>query len=50
MEKYKPGETVPKTGEYERMSKDGEREKSYHLEKHETFPPTQHEDSYYQER
>ena len=49
MEKYRPGDTVPMSGNYKAYDKNGQSrddEKTY-LEKGETFPPTQHEGSYY---
>mgnify|MGYP005758759167 CR=1 FL=1 len=47
MEKYRPGETVEESGEYTAYSNGGRNGGTTHLEKGETFPPTQHEGSYY---
>ena len=47
MEKYRPGETVQESGEYTAYSDGGRDGGSTYLEKGETFPPTQHEGSYY---
>lgn len=52
MQKYRPGEQVPKTGEYLAHDKNGKSDgEATHLEKGKRFPATQHEGSYYtQER
>ena len=47
MEKYRPGERVPESGEYAAYDANGRNGGMTHLEKGETFPPTQHEGSYY---
>ena len=47
MEKYRPGENVPESGEYTAYSRDGQNGGKTYLEKGESFPPTQHEGSYY---
>ena len=47
MEKFRPGETVRESGEYTAYSAQGQNGGKTYLEKGETFPPTQHEGSYY---
>ena len=45
--KWKPGETVPESANYEAYDKNGNNGGSLYLEKGKRFPATQHEDSYY---
>ena len=47
MGKYRPGENVPESGQYTAYSRDGQNGGKTYLEKGESFPPTQHEGSYY---
>ena len=47
MGKYRPVETVSESGQYTAYSKDGQNGGKTYLEKGESFPPTQHEGSYY---
>ena len=47
MEKYRPGETVQESGDYTAYDNGGRNGGTTHLEKGETFPPTQYEGSYY---
>ena len=47
MQKYRPGEVVPMTGDYEAYSDQGRDGGTIHLERGERFPATQHEGSYY---
>ena len=47
MEKFRPGETVRESGQYTAYSAQGQNGGKTYLEKGETFPPTQHEGSYY---
>lgn len=47
--KFRPGEDVPETGDYRTYDRNGKKSKGQtYLEKGETFPPTQHEGSYYE--
>lgn len=47
--KFIPGEDVPETGDYRAYDRNGKKSKGQtYLEKGETFPPTQHEGSYYE--
>ena len=47
MEKYRPGELVPKSGNYRAYDEDGQDGGKLYLEKGKRFPATQHEGSYY---
>ncbi len=47
MEKWKPGEQVPKTGNYACYDKNGRCGGSTYLEQGKRFPATQHSGSYY---
>ncbi len=48
MQKYRPGEQVPETGEYLAHDKQGKTDgKTTYLEEGKRFPATQHEGSYY---
>lgn len=47
MEKYRPGEYVPESGEYTAFSDGGRNGGKTYLEKGKKFPPTQHDDAYY---
>ena len=47
MEKYRPGEVVPMSGDYEAHSDKGRDGGTVYLERGERFPATQHEGSYY---
>ena len=47
MEKYRPGELVPKSGNYRAYDEDGNDGGKLYLEKGKRFPATQHEGSYY---
>ena len=47
MEKYRPGEIVPSSGDYRAYDKDGQDGGKLYLEKGERFPASQHEGSYY---
>ena len=47
MEKYRPGEVVPMSGDYEAHSDKGRDGGTIYLERGERFPATQHEGSYY---
>ena len=49
MQKYRPGEQVPKTGEYTAYDRNGKNGGELSLEKGQRFPATQHEGSYYVE-
>lgn len=50
MQKYKPGEEAPKTGNYVPYDKNGKTDgQPTHLEKGQRFPATQHSGSYYTE-
>ena len=48
-QKWRPGEQVPKAGNYVAYDKQGKNGGSLYLEKGQRFPATQHEGSYYQE-
>lgn len=47
MKKYKPGEEVPKSGDYTAYDRQGHNGGDVYLEKGKRFPATQHEGSYY---
>ena len=47
MEKYRPGEVVPKSGDYRAYDQNGQDGGKLYLEKGKRFPATQHEGSYY---
>ena len=47
MEKYRPGEIVPKSGDYRAYDQNGQDGGKLYLEKGKRFPATQHEGSYY---
>ena len=47
MEKYRPGEIVPKSGDSHAYDRDGQDGGIVYLEKGKRFPATQHEGSYY---
>ena len=47
MEKYRPGEIVPKSGDYRAYDKDGQDGGKLYLEKGKRFPATQSSGSYY---
>jgi len=48
MERYRPGEVVPETGDYTAYDRDGQDGGTTYLEKGKRFPATQHEGSYYE--
>ena len=50
MEKWKPGEVVPKSGNYSAYDSEGSCGGSCYLEKGQRFPATQHSGSYYQQQ
>jgi hypothetical protein len=47
MEKYRPGEFVPKSSNYQAFDKNKNDGGTVYLEKGDRFPATQHEGSYY---
>ena len=47
--KWRPGEQVPKSGNYEAYSEEGRDGGTVYLERGERFPATQHSGSYYVE-
>lgn len=47
MQQYKPGEYVPKTGNYTAYDEQGRNGGKVYLEEGKRFPATQHEGSYY---
>lgn len=50
MQKYRPGQEVPKTGEWMPHDRNGKTDgEATHLEKGQRFPATQHSGSYYTE-
>jgi len=48
MDKYKPGEVCPKTGNYAAYDVNGNCGGSVYLKEGQRFPATQHSGSYYQ--
>jgi hypothetical protein len=48
MERYKPGEICPKTGDYSAYDANGRCGGSVYLEEGQRFPATQHSGSYYE--
>ena len=47
MQKYRPGEQVPSSGNYVAYDRNGSNGGTLHLEEGQRFPATQHEGSYY---
>ena len=47
MEKFRPGELVPKSSNYQAFDKNENDGGTLYLEKGDRFPATQHEGSYY---
>lgn len=49
MQRFRSGETCPKTGNYAVYNEHDEKIGDVYLKEEQTFPPTQYEGGYYQE-